>query len=124
MHDITTEDDIRTLVDSFYSEALRDPLLGPIFMDVAKLDVEKHLPLMYSFWSTMLLGAGTYRRQTLLAHLKLQEHLAPAHFARWLELFERTLDTHFIGPTAEMARQRARNIAAVMQARMGIGSQI
>ena len=40
-HDITTRADCEQLVRAFYSRAFLDELLGPIFVDVAKLDLTK-----------------------------------------------------------------------------------
>jgi len=59
--DIATEDDIRILVDSFYGKVNADDLLSPIFNDVARVDWEKHLPLLYQFWSTLLFRTNTYQ---------------------------------------------------------------
>ena len=56
MPDITTEADVRVLVDTFYEKVREDALLDPIFSDVAKVDWEHHLPKMYAFWNGMILG--------------------------------------------------------------------
>jgi hypothetical protein len=37
------------------------------------------------------------------------------HFKRWLELFTTTVDEHFIGPTAEVAKQRAAKMAHALR---------
>src|SRR5687768_11431622 len=111
MYDIQTEEDIKLLVDSFYGKVLKDDMLKPIFVDVAKLDFEKHMPKMYSFWNSILLGITGYNGQPFPAHLMFVEHLSPAHFDRWLALFSETVDANFIGLNAEMAKQKAKNIA-------------
>ena len=59
--DIQTREDIRRLVDAFYEKINRDELLGPIFNQVAKVDWAAHLPTMYRFWESMLLGGEIIR---------------------------------------------------------------
>ena len=59
-HDIETRDDCERLVRTFYGRALTDPVIGYIFTDVAKLDLEAHVPQITSFWETILLGAQSY----------------------------------------------------------------
>jgi hemoglobin len=114
--DIATEEDIRTLVDSFYARVNADALLSPIFNDVAGVDWEKHLPTMYQFWSSMLLRTNTYQGRPWPKHAVLPVN--PAHFARWLELFKSTVDDHFTGPKAVEAKNVAASIADTFQNRM------
>jgi hypothetical protein len=58
--DIETRADCERLVLAFYGRALEDPIIGFIFVDVAKLDLEAHVPEITSFWETILLGAQSY----------------------------------------------------------------
>jgi len=58
--DIETRDDLERIVRAFYSRALEDEIIGPIFTDVAKLDLEAHVPVITSFWETLVLGVPTY----------------------------------------------------------------
>ena len=53
-------DDCERLVRAFYGRALSDPVIGFIFVDVAHLDLEEHVPRIASFWETILLGAQSY----------------------------------------------------------------
>jgi hemoglobin len=118
--DIQNEADIKTFVDDFYNRVSPDPLLGPIFNEIAAVDWDHHLPTMYSFWSAMLLGAKGYHGAPFPKHAALRTHISPAHFARWIELFTATIDTHFQGPTADTAKQRALNIAFIFQSKLGM----
>lgn len=118
MNDIWNEGDIRIFVDAFYDDVQKDDLLGPIFNDVAKVNWEEHLPLLYQFWDTLLFRSGTFKGQPLAKHLPLP--VTKAHFERWLSLFTRTIDTHFSGPKAEEAKNFARSIADTFQLRMGL----
>lgn len=116
--DITTPEDVRTLVDSFYDKVTRDELLAPIFNDVAHVDWTAHLPIMYRFWESMLLGAGTYQGAPFPKHAVLP--VQKEHFARWLALFVETVDAHFRGPKADEAKGRAASIADTFAQRMGL----
>lgn len=122
-HDISTEADIRRLVDTFYDRVNQDKALGPIFNDVAKVDWSKHLPTMYEFWGTLLLGTKSYRGQPFPKHAVLLD-LDRTHFAKWLALFNTTLHELFEGPVAEHAEYRAGMIANVFQSRLGLATPL
>ena len=121
MHDIQTPADIRLLVDSFYERVRQDSLIGPIFNDLAQVNWEEHLPVMYSFWEGILLGTARYQGRPFPKHAPLP--LQTEHFSRWIDLFEQTVDTHFSGDKAEEAKGRARAIALVFMSRMGLIKQ-
>lgn len=114
--DIATRADIELLVDSFYSKVKQDPAIGYIFSEVAQLDFDHHLPIMYRFWETTLLGTLSYKGNPMTVHMQLdqKEKLTEAHFDRWLQLFSETLDELFEGKTASEAKTRACQIAGLM----------
>ena len=116
--DLTTPQDVRTLVDSFYERVNRDDLLAPVFNDFAHVDWKAHLPTMYRFWESMLFGVGTYEGAPFPKHAVLP--VRKEHFARWLALFIETVDAHFSGPKAEEAKGRAASIADTFAQRMGL----
>ena len=116
--DITTFDDIKTVVDSFYERVNRDDLLGPIFNDVANVEWSTHLPTMYRFWEAMLLGGDSYQGAPFPKHAGLP--VQQQHFERWLTLFVRTVDAHFEGPKSEEAKARAISIADTFARRIGV----
>lgn len=116
MPDIASEADIRLLVDTFYEQVNHDPLLAPVFNEVAHVQWPRHLPIMYDFWSSILLGTGRYHGRPFPKHLPLP--IDATHFQRWLELFEATVDTLFAGPKAEEAKVRALNIATMFEYRL------
>src|SRR5262249_39189723 len=118
LKDITTEDDIKQLVDSFYERVGRDELLGPVFNETARVDWEHHLPTMYSFWSTMLLRTATYKGRPWPKHAPLP--VQKEHFERWVSLFCQTVDSLFAGPKANEAKSAALSIADTFQMRFGI----
>jgi hemoglobin len=114
-HDILKRDDIKILVDRFYDKVKDDSLLGPVFNHV---DWPHHLPIMYDFWSSMLLGDQTYRGNPLQKHMHLA--INEDHFNRWLHLFTQTVDENFQGEKAEEVKMRAQSIAGIFQLKMGI----
>src|SRR5215212_11954888 len=118
--DITSREDIDALMRRFYGKAMTDPVIGPLFTDVARLDLAHHLPVIGDFWESTLFGSGVYsrhRRNPLLVHAELdrQARLEPHHFQRWLALFTESVDAAFAGVRAEYAKQRGHAIARRMQ---------
>jgi hemoglobin len=117
-NEIRTEEDIKKLVDTFYSKVNKDELLSPVFNDQAKVNWEEHLPKMYKFWGTQLIGTADYFGRPFPPHAEL--HIKVEHFQRWIKLFLETVDELFQGITAEMAKQKAKNIAVVFQYKLGL----
>lgn len=113
--DIENRSDIELLVNKFYGKVQADPLLAPQF---SHLDWDKHLPIMYSFWSSMMLGEQSYRGNPFQKHISLP--IQADHFQQWLKLFTETVDEHFAGEKADEIKMRALSIAGVFQHRMGI----
>ncbi len=114
--DIENRQHIDELMQAFYKRAIADDLIGFIFTDVAKLDLEHHLPIIGDFWETLLFRTGDYSRHgrnPLQVHgeLDLKTPLLPEHFARWLEIFTVTVDESFAGETADFLKMRAEAIA-------------
>jgi hemoglobin len=115
MHDILARTDIIRLVDTFYEKVKTDSLIGPVF---SHLDWPKHVPTMYNFWSSVLLGDLSYQGNPFEKHVSLK--INSSHFKRWLELFNATVDELFIGSKAIEAKDRAKSIAAVFQHKLGL----
>ena len=114
-HDILNRSDVEVLVNSFYDKVKVDLLLAPIF---AHVDWPHHLPIMYNFWSSLLLGDMSYNGNPLAKHLHLK--IGKEHFTRWLQLFTQTVDENFEGFNANEAKSRAQNIAGLFQFKMGL----
>jgi hemoglobin len=115
-HDIQTEEDIKLLVDTFYDRVNADPLLSPIFNDVAKLDFAKHMPIMYAFWKTLLFGEEGYRGNPFARHVHLP--IDAEHFNRWIELWHGTINDLFEGEKANEAKARANAISGIFQVKL------
>jgi len=118
--DIETRADCERLVRAFYGKALDDPLIGFIFVDVARLDLDEHVPRITSFWETVLLGARSYGGGAFgpHAHLHARVRLARAHFDRWLQLWSGTVDELFAGERADLAKAHALRVAQAFHARL------
>ena len=108
---------IARLVDAFYARVLVDPTLAPVFTEVARVDLDHHLPTIKAFWRKMLLGHPDYARNMVARHATVHARLplGRRHFDRWLALFTRTVDDHFAGPGAERAKLLAQRIAANLE---------
>jgi len=102
-------EDIKLLVDSFYTKVREDQLLSPIFDGVIGDNWPKHLDKMYRFWQTLLLSEHTYNGSPFLPHAQMP--LKKEHFNRWMELFTETIYDHFAGEKATEALWRANKMA-------------
>lgn len=120
MTDIENTADIKQLVDAFYARAIKDDLIGPHFTEIAQIDLPSHLPKMYAFWETLLLGARNYTGNAFLPHqdMHAQKALEFQHFERWLKLWTATIDERFAGPRADLAKTRAHGIATMMERKL------
>lgn len=125
LKDVESRPDIDKLMEVFYQRALGDSVIGYIFTDVAKLDLEHHLPIIGDFWESMLFGTPAYQkhgRNPMFVHKELHEKsaLTREHFERWLEIFTATVDDLFAGENAEHLKVRAGAIAVRMLDFLGV----
>ncbi len=114
---ITGRDDIETLVRNFYEKVKADDCIGFIFNDIAKVNWEKHLSVMFDFWENVLFYTGSYEGNPMLVHQHIN-HVIPLtkeHFLRWYQVFEQTVDELFEGQNAILIKQKAYSISTVMQ---------
>lgn len=116
-NNLSSADDIIRLVNSFYEKVQKDENLGYIFNDIARVDWNHHLPIMYSFWSGILLGDHAYAGNPMMKHIALDKRfpLTREHFEIWIRLFCATVDELYEGEKAEEAKSRAKAIAQIMQ---------
>lgn len=109
-NDISSIQDIKLLVDTFYHKVQKDDLIGGIFHSAIK-DWQPHLEKMYRFWETILLDVHSYTGSPFPPHAFMP--LEAAHFERWLALWTQTVDAHFAGEKAAEAKWRAEKMAQV-----------
>jgi hemoglobin len=95
MNDITTRDDVEYLVKEFYDRVIKDDLIGFFFTDIAKIELNHHLPKMYNFWESILLGNPVYEGQPMAKHFPINDIVAmeEKHFNRWLQVWEKRFMT-------------------------------
>lgn len=115
-NDITNKGDIKLLVDTFYDKVKTNSVIGHIFNDIAKVDWEHHLPKMYSFWESLLLGEKGFTGNPMQKHIELSKLTAmtETQFSEWVLIFTQTTDELFEGIKADEAKTRAANIARLM----------
>lgn len=114
--DLDSKENIHAFLGRFYDRLLSDPVLAPIFLDVAGIDLRVHLGHIQAYWEKLLLGEDDYRRHTMNIHraLHARRALTEADFERWLAFFMAAVDEGYEGPHAEKAKQVARHIAGNM----------
>lgn len=107
--DINTHKDIELLVNTFYDAVKNDTTIQHIFKAIIGDDWSHHLPVMYNFWGTVLLGEPGYSGNAVAKHIEIDKKipLKKEHFQAWLRLWQATVDQLFTGPKAEEAKKRA-----------------
>ena len=109
MNDINNRQDIENLISVFYDKVKTDDTIGYIFHTIIGDDWSHHLPIMHQFWETVLFNKPGYTGNPVKKHIEIDNRLPlkPEHFARWLALWNETIDELFAGPTADEAKKRA-----------------
>ena len=117
MKNLENREDIIFLIDTFYKKILIDDKIGFFFTKVIKLDWSKHIPIMYDFWETTLLGVAKYKGNPMLKHIELNamEELNSEHFERWTSLWTKTVQENFVGEISEQAIKKAKQIGGLMK---------
>ena len=117
MKELENREDIEFLVDTFYKKIIVDDKIGFFFTKVIKLDWNKHIPAMYDFWETTLLGVAKYKGNPMLKHIDLNaiEKLNAEHFERWLSLWKETIQGNFVGEISEQAIKKADQIGGLIK---------
>lgn len=113
MKAIETRADLRALVDEFYRRLLADERIAPVF---ERLDLDVHLPVLVDFWSMVLLGESSYRRNAFEQHLSVA--IEDRHFDVWLGHWDATIDALFVGDKAGQAKARARSVASIFRSKL------
>jgi len=115
--DITSRKDLQLLVTCFYEKLLNDKSISYLFTDMAKINLEHHLPVLVDFWDSILFQSDTYQKNAMQPHLQLHQKspLEKHHFETWLRYFKESVDELFTGDNAFIIKERATSIATVMQ---------
>ena len=108
---------IEALVDRFYDRIRIHPELGPVF-NAAVRDWPEHKRLLTSFWTSVILRAGTYRGNPMAAH---HGHpITTAHFVQWLALWRDTADELLAPAQAELVHEYANRIGRSLRYGLGL----
>lgn len=120
MKEIENINDVEFLVDEFYKKVVVDELIGKFFTVVVNFEWEVHIPIMVSFWETLLFGKASYKGNPMTKHIELNKlsKLEVVHFERWLKLWKETVNENFIGEKASDAVSKAETIAKLMQSKL------
>jgi hemoglobin len=118
--DLATRTDLEKFIELFYQKMLADETLRPIFIDVAKIDLEEHFPILADFWEGILFQNMKYKRNAMEPHLALHEKhpLKAIHFKLWLHYFNESMNELYAGEKAELAKERAKSIALLMEVKV------
>ena len=110
-----TQENIRTLVMTFYAKIIKDDIVGPFF--IAKLGEDMnnehwvtHLEVIVGFWTSLAFGNPKYNGNLFLPHTKLGQ-LKRETFEQWLKLFAETLDEVYVEGIASKFKERSTIIA-------------
>lgn len=109
-----TRDNVKKLVCQFYGRVREDDLLGPVFLKALGDDWSSHLDRLSEFWSTIMLGTRSFHGNVYATHMRLNG-IEPAHFRRWLDLFEQTANALFKQELADQFIVMARRVASSLQ---------
>jgi len=100
-------------VDTSYTKVRADKLLGPIFNE-ANDDWPAHLERLTDFWETNLFFVNKFKGNPVRKHQEVDTNnnrtIDSLHFGVWLRYWMETLETHFRGKRATLAKNRARTM--------------
>ncbi|WP_295718858.1 group III truncated hemoglobin [uncultured Halovibrio sp.] len=116
--DLNTPEAIHYLVQIFYDRLLNDPIMAPVFLETAGVNLDHHLPTIEAYWRKMLLGErGVYTQNMIAKHeaVHAKQPLEPEHFERWGAHFHATVRELFEGPYADKAHRVADRILINLQ---------
>lgn len=123
--DVLDRTDVEDIIARFYQEALKDPIVGFIFTEISKIDLELHLPIIVDFWCDSLFKQRNYTGNTLQKHLDIHRKmpLRPGHFTRWLFLFDKAVNEHHQGANVKLMLSRAELVAKSISAALVNGKR-
>ena len=114
---LPTRNDLALLVDRFYDTVRADALLGPVF-NAAIDDWDAHKATLVDFWSSVILGTGSYRGNPMAAH---RPHpIIDAHFGHWLALWRQTTAEVLPPDHAALLQDRAGRIGTSLRYGLGL----
>ena len=96
---------------------MQNETIGYFFNTIEPEKWQAHLPIMYSFWASVLLGDASYKGNVMHKHIDLNKSksLEKSQFETWVNLFSKTIDELFEGEIADEAKRRANLMSDLMQ---------
>ncbi len=118
--DISTREDLLLLMTGFYKKLLADNSISYLFTDIARINLDHHLPVLVDFWDSVLFQSDTYRKKcdgSRISHCTNDLPWPHIILKTWLRYFKETVDELFTGDNSFIIKERAESIATVMQIR-------
>ena len=116
LKDIKSEKDVKLLIHGFYDRVRQHPEISHFFNETIQ-DWDTHLDKLSKFWMANLFGQSGFTGNPMKAHIEVDQtfdnQIEQAHFGHWLQLWFSTIDSLFSGDKANLAKERARNIAHI-----------
>lgn len=113
--DLSSREDVRSVVVNFYSKIKENELLGPIFKQHIT-DWDTHFELLTDFWESNLFLVSKYKGNPIMVHNKVDEsqheNIDQRYFVEWLKIWNTTIDSLFKGDHATIMKNRARNMSS------------
>lgn len=128
LYDSVDRGKIEELVREFYTDVLKDDLVGPFFIKALGNDLKnekwyEHLNTLTRFWLLMMTGERHgYWGDPFPPHAFIGP-LYPETFARWLKLFNETLQRLFTPDIAEKFYQKAEKFAEQFMENLGVNDE-
>ncbi|MCC7297396.1 MAG: group III truncated hemoglobin [Bacteroidia bacterium] len=116
--DISSKNDIEFVVRKQYAALLEDAFTFPVF---SHLNLEEHLPKIFTFWSFVLdidAGNNPYRGNAFEPHTKLG--LSATHFEKWLHYLHSAIGEKYSGNNADKWIAKSNELALMFQYKMGL----
>lgn len=114
---VISEENIRQLVNDFYSKVRDEKELGSIFIKAIGNDSEEwkpHLQKLCDFWSSIMLGSRRYHGSPFQRHLMLPK-FERVLFDHWLSLFEETTREIYTEEIADRFVEKSKQISKSLQ---------
>lgn len=114
MKTIDDRQDVSFLVNTFYAKVREDEFIGPIF-NAHVADWPEHLEKLADFWESNLFRIPKFRGNPPAAHQRVDDaegySITQEHFGKWLQLWFETINEHFEGERATLAKDLARRMS-------------
>jgi hemoglobin len=116
MNDLKDRTDILNLLNAFYSDVQKDPVIGIFFTEIVRVDWDHHIPKIADFWESLLLASHNYNGNVIEKHLNLNaiKKIQPKDLEIWFEYWERTIHKMYSGAKADEMISRGKSIAHIM----------